>query len=104
MQLVLLVLLNSKTGRNDSCCAAEIGAAGLGWPLGMPPLLVSAGLSLIEAKGAREKCSASGKVIHTAYTGFPQAEFYKKSARVRNFSAKYGKNFAEGTVLSTKKK
>jgi hypothetical protein len=69
----------------------------------LPPLLVSAGLSLIEAKGAREKCSTSGKVIHTVCTGFPQAEFYKKSERVRNFSGKYGKNFSEGTIPSTKK-
>jgi hypothetical protein len=70
----------------------------------LQPLLVSAGLSLIEAKGAREKCSASVKVIHTACTGFPQVEFYKKNARVRNFSGKYRKNFGEGTIPSTKSK
>jgi hypothetical protein len=88
VQLVLLVQPNSKNWPKRSCCAAEIGAAGLVWPLGSQPLLLSAGLSLIEAKGAREKCSASGKVMHTACTGFPQAEFYKKRARVRNFLRK----------------
>jgi hypothetical protein len=103
VQLVLLVQLNSETGRNDLAIAAEIGAAGLVWPLGLQPFLVSAGLSLIEAKGAREKCSASGKMIHTACTGFPQAEFYKKRVRVRNFLRKYHENSGAGTILSTNK-
>jgi hypothetical protein len=38
----------------------------------MQPLLVSAGLSLIEAKGARKKYAVTLRAIHTAYTGFPQ--------------------------------
>jgi hypothetical protein len=88
VQLVLLVQPNSKTGRNDLAVLRKLVRLVWFGPLGSQPLLVSAGLSLIEAKGAREKCLASGKVIHTACTGFPQAEFYKKSARVRNFLRK----------------
>jgi hypothetical protein len=68
-------------------------ASSLELPALEPPGSDSAGLSPIRVHGAREKCDAAFRDIHTPCTVFPQREFALANEYFLNFIGRNERNF-----------